>query len=415
MPVGFEGDLTVIVETDALNQVFELTNETNNTLISKPTAIYLADLPDGPPGIVLNLDDGQQFPPGSTVTFSGSASVLPATANLVFAIDLSASTAARTGSDANFDGIANANDDLNKDGSMGDILDVEIGSLLRILQSLRDNDISAMVSIVAFATSADHVDLSPLAFNQTFSSPTADVNGDGRFDIDEAVLALKAGRVDKFREFELSIGTNFETTTLLIDEALERALPAQKTQVIFLTDGGASAPTATLLNRLAGRSVDFFGFQISGTSVTTSLQFMANTIDLHPNSTGRTQLISDPQDLGAALLESLQIADVTVNGVGVQALDVNGHFFTPVTIQPGSNVFVVEATDSADRATSTTVTLLGIDPLDPAATQQQDVTSRAATVCGAHDLQSLDADAACGSGVDKHVHHDSECPGPRRV
>ena len=300
-PAGFAGDLTVIVETDALNQVFELTNEANNSLISKPTAIYLAALPDGPPAITLDVIDGQRFPQGSTITLSGAASVLPATANLIFAIDLSASTADRVGSDANFDGIANIADDLNKDGTIGDILDMEIGSLLRILQNLRDHDIHAMVSIVAFATLADHVDLSPLPFNQTFASPTADMNGNGRFDIDEAVLSMKAGRVDKFREFELSIGTNFETTTRLIDEALARALPAQKTQVIFLTDGGAAAPTALLLNRLADRGIDFFGFQISGTSVTTSLKFMADTIDANSNSTGRTQLISDPEDLGAAI------------------------------------------------------------------------------------------------------------------
>ena len=101
-------------------------------------------------------------------------------ANLVFAIDLSASTADSVGSDANFDGIANAADDLNQDGSIGDILDVEVGSLLRILQNLRDKDIHVMVSIVAFATFADHVDLSPLAFNQTFASPTADMNADFR-------------------------------------------------------------------------------------------------------------------------------------------------------------------------------------------------------------------------------------------
>ena len=384
VPAGFEGDLTVIVETDALNQVFELTNEANNTLITKPTAIYLAPLPTGPPAITLDLANGQQFPQGSTITLSGAASSLPATANLVFAIDLSASTAGFPGYDANFDGIANSTDDLNQDGSIGDILDIEIGSLLRIVQTLRDNNINAMVSIVAFATFAEHADLSPLSFNQTFASPHADVKGNGIYDIDEVALSMRSagnpGYVGKFREFELSFGTNFETTTQLIDEALERALPAQKSQVIFLTDGGAPAPAAALLNRLADRGIDFFGFQISGTSVTTSLQFMANTIDANSASTGRTQLISDPQDLGAAILQSLRIVGVTVNGSSVQALDVSGRFFTPVTVQAGSNVFVVEATDSAGRTTSTSLTLVGINPLDPSSAQQQTVTSQAATV-----------------------------------
>jgi RHS repeat-associated protein len=377
IPAGYEGDLTVIVETDSLNQVFELLNEANNIRIVTPTAFYRNDFLSGPPAILLNVTDGQKFPTGSTVSLGGLATTLPATANLVFAVDLSDSTRALAGSDANLDGIANDADDLNGDGYIGDILDSEIGALLRVVQSLRDNNIQARVAIVAFASFAEYMDLSPRVFRQTFVSPTADDNGNGIFDIDEAALSLRAGGVGKFRPFEVSIGTNFSATTTVLNEVLERRLPAEKTQVLFLTDGASAAPSLSALNMLAGYEIDFFGFQISGTSVSSQLQFMANTVDAHPVSTGRSQLISDPEDLSAALLQSLRITSVQVGESAVQALDVAGNFFTTLTIQTGANPVTVTATDTAGRTIETSLTLIGVDPAAFTPTQTQDVTTRA--------------------------------------
>jgi RHS repeat-associated protein len=377
IPAGYEGDLTVIVETDSLNQVFELLNEANNTRIVTPTAFYQNDFLSGPPAILLNVTDGQKFPTGSTVSLGGLATTLPATANLVFAVDLSDSTRALAGSDANLDGIANDADDLNGDGYIGDILDSEIGALLRVVQSLRDNNIQAHVAIVAFASFAEYMDLSPRVFRQTFVSPTADDNRNGIYDIDEAALSLRAGGVGKFRPFEVSIGTNFSATTTVLNEVLERRLPAEKTQVLFLTDGASAAPSLSALNTLADYEIDFFGFQISGTSVSSQLQFMATSVDAHPVSTGRSQLISDPEDLSAALLQSLRITSVHVGESAVQALDVAGNFFTTLTIQTGANPVTVTATDTAGRTIATSLTLIGVDPASFTPTQTQDVTSRA--------------------------------------
>ncbi len=371
VPAGFEGDLSVIVETDAWNNEFELLAEDNNARVSAPTAVYHRLLESGPPAVEAHLIDGQQFPAGSRVALSGTATVLPSTANLVFAIDLSNSTLGSAGSDANFDGIADQQDDLNGDGSVGDILDVEIGSLLRIVQSLRDNRIDARVAIVPFATFTDYMDLSPLPFFQTFVSPDADQNRNGIFDIDESVVSLTSGSARKFRELSLGIGTNFSATTILVDEVLERALPAEKSQVFFLTDGDAPVPDDADLQRLAAKGIDFYGFQISGTEVTRSLRKMGETIDADPRSAGRTFLVSDPQDLGAALLQSLQVIGVTVNNQGVQSLDAAGNFFTPVSVHEGQQTIQIRAIDSWGRSTLRQISLFGVSPSQPSASVSQ--------------------------------------------
>jgi RHS repeat-associated protein len=376
LPAGFDGDLTVVVESDSQNDVFELLDEDNNVAVQTPTGVYRKALENGPPSIQLNVDDGQQFPVDSTVILSGVATVLPATASLVFAVDLSTSTGQAVGSDANFDGISDNRDDLNEDGSIGDVLDVEIGSLLRIVQNLRDNNIDARVAVVPFATFVETADLGPRFFNQTFHSPTADDDHNGIFDIDEAVLSMTAGHMELFRSMSLSLGTNFADTINEVDEVLERAVNAQKTQVFLLTDGSAGTPAIADLERMGARGIDFYGFQIAGTSITTPLQTIADVIDADPSSTGQTQLVADPEDLASSLLQSLEIVGVTVGGSGVQSIDTSGNFFTPVVIEAGSNVITVQAFDSDGNIASRTITLIGVDPVAaPTVADLQDVSA----------------------------------------
>lgn len=62
-----------------------------------------------------------------------------------------------------------------------------------------------------------------------------------------------------------------------------------------------------------------------------------------------TQIIVGPRVVSCVPCLAFLFADVTVNGIGVQALDVNGHYFMPVTIQPGSHLILVEVKDSAGR------------------------------------------------------------------
>ena len=376
LSAGFDSDLTVVVESDSQNDVFELLDEDNNVAVQKPTGVYRKALENGPPSIQLNVDDGQQFPVDSTVILSGVATVLPATASLVFAVDLSTSTGQVVGSDANFDGISDNRDDLNEDGSVGDVLDVEIGSLLRIVQNLRDNNIDARVAVVPFATFVETADLGPRFFNQSFHSPTADDDHNGIFDIDEAVLTMTAGHMELFRSMSLSQGTNFADTINEVDEVLERTIDAQKTQVFLLTDGSAGTPAIADLERMGARGIDFYGFQIAGASITTPLQTIADVIDADPSSTGQTQLVADPEDLASSLLQSLEIVGVTVGGAGVQSIDTSGNFFTPVVIEAGSNVITVEAFDSDGNIASRTITLIGVDPVAaPIVADLQDVSA----------------------------------------
>jgi hypothetical protein len=102
---------------------------------------------------------------------------------------------------------------------------------------------------------------------------------------------------------------------------------------------------------------------------------MANVINAGSNSTGVARLVSDPEDLTSALLATLQIAGVTVNGQSVHAYDSAGNFFTPVAIAPGPNTFTVSAIDSLGNSVERTITLHGVDPAGSAVVH--DVTNRA--------------------------------------
>ncbi|MEZ6101666.1 MAG: putative Ig domain-containing protein [Pirellulaceae bacterium] len=53
------------------------------------------------------------------------------------------------------------------------------------------------------------------------------------------------------------------------------------------------------------------------------------------------------------------IVAVTVNGIGVDEVDVAGHFFSSATIQPGNNRFEFTATDAVGQDVSTTLTIAG--------------------------------------------------------
>jgi len=295
----------------------------------------------------------------------------------VFTLDVSSSTSSVTGLDANFDGVADSFDDLNSDGSVGDILDMEIGSLLRFVQNLRDNEINARVSVGVFGAFADTLDLAPQFYQQTFVDPNADEDGNGQFDIDEAALTIREAGAALFRPIGVSSGTNFSQAILELDSVVGRAPDAELTQVIFLTDGGSAAPPQADIEALASHGISFHGFQITGSSVTGSLQHIADTVDADAASTGTTTLVEDPRDLGRAMLGALEIAGVMVNGTGIASLDALGRFFTPVTIAPGPNVFTVEAIDTDGRSSLRTITLNGVDVGETSFDTLQDVTTQA--------------------------------------
>ena len=151
--------------------------------------------------------------------------------------------------------------------------------------------------------------------------------------------------------------------------------------MFFLTDGepnpGGEAP-AELLDQVAERGIEFHAVQITGTAVSAPLQFMADTIDAHADSTGTAQLVSDPNGLSATLFAAADTAvtSVQVNGQPAALLDEAGEFYAAVRIEPGDNPLTVEAFAENGVRRAVTLTLIGT-PAEPELdfTRLQDVTA----------------------------------------
>ncbi|MEZ6120964.1 MAG: putative Ig domain-containing protein [Pirellulaceae bacterium] len=377
----FAADFRLAVRNDPLNAVFEDQFDTNNfRFADNLTAIYpTARNISGQAEIALDLADGTELPAGSVVTLSGNADISPGAVNAIFIVDVSGSTRFVNNLDANFDGVVNADDDINNFADFADVLDVELGAVLRVSQQLASQAVDVMVSVVPFGTESEAADLGYAYLNQTFADTSTYLNGNLRPDYEDAVRSVYSSTglagASKFRDFSFQNGTNFAAPLDRLQEILDIAPDADKTIVYFLSDGvPTSDPTVESLQSLGESNIEFHAFQITGSEVSTAMQNMASVIDAGTNSSGSARLVSDPEHLTAALLATLNLAGVTVDNQTVRSLDAAGNFFTPVQLQLGPNTFTVAAIDSAGNSIEQQITLIGVDPSGSA--QQQDVTSR---------------------------------------
>ena len=305
VPENFTGELELAVETDAINQVFELSNENNNvTFADAPTAIYTdVRASTDQANLSFNIADNSIFPAGTTIPLTGQASTTAGTANLIFIVDVSTSTQAIDGLDANFDGVVDANDDINNDGRVGDILDAELSSVIQTINLASQQASDLQVSILLFAGDAALLDLGPALQNQAFVDPAADDNLNGIADFEEALTGVFSESLifasnigaRQFRSLIIGDGTNFQTPLVELESLLQRAQDVDQTNVYFLTDGAAvEGPTALQLSQLGAAGIDFRALQIGGTNVSDSLQ---NTVDgiNAGTSTATAQLVADPR------------------------------------------------------------------------------------------------------------------------
>src|SRR5712691_4379883 len=227
------------------------------------------------------------------------------------------------------------------------------------------------IAIVPFGSDAQPLDLSYAAFSQSFSNPFADLTTDGTPDLEQAVRSLTmvnngittTSYAGLFWSFNFPAATNFQAAVQTVDRLFAGAQTPDRNQVFFLTDGGATTePTDAEIAQLASRGIDFTAAQITGTAVTASLTRLASGIDAAAESTGIALLVADPDQLSQRLAAALSITSVTVNGQPVDVLDPTGNFFKAETLATGPNTFVVTSHDGNGRATSQTLTLIGVDP-----------------------------------------------------
>ncbi len=380
------GDYRVFVVIDAFDDIVEVGGELDNDI-----AASLSIVPEPTGGddcIVFDQLEGAEYPAGTLLALSGRAQTIEGSVNVVYVLDVSTSTQGVCGFDSNFDGVLDELDDINGDAGVssqpdgcefGTILDSELGATL-LLDSYLGQASDLSHAVVVFSASAASADLGPEDAKQVWIAPwDRDQDGDGALDLDTVLrsaysigfLACALGTgLDEFTKVNVGCGTNFRAAHLATYDALLGAAPAGRNVIVFLSDGEAfpdtAVPTPDEIVALAALGVDFRGYQLGGEVVTPSLQALADAIDAESNSTGSARSVLDLDDLLFELVQSVAVQAVTVNGVDVDSLDATGRFFHAVEIQPGPNVFFVEAIDSDGSACLSTITLNGVTPEDGA-------------------------------------------------
>lgn len=390
------GDYLVFVDVDATDLLDEPGGELNNAV---STLFKVVPSPATTGGcITFDQPDGASYPAGTTLALSGRALGLDASLDVIYVLDVSTSTQDVCGLDSNFDGVIDESDDLNGDNGTGDnpnpdctegsILDSCLGAI-RIVDGLFAQNGSVTHALAPFAGTGKTADLAPEPGIQTWTTPPErDADGDGVADFEQALLSAYAiggpfgvfgSGIELFTNVNVGGGTNFEQGFGAAATALELGPPAGERVMVFLTDGlpapEAAYPTAGALIDAAAGGLDLRCFQLGLPDVAPSLQFMADVVDAQPDGDGTARAVSDVNDLLFELVQGLEVLAVTVNGQPVDSLDAAGRFFHLVTLQPGANVFVVEAADSAGGLCEATLTLWGVVPQDGTLDLLQDVTA----------------------------------------
>lgn len=277
---------------------------------------------------------------------------------VLYVMDATTSTALtppERGSDCSGNGALGPEDDLNGDGSVGDILDCEIAGVGSLNGSLAATS-GLQVGLVAFANQAAAADLDP-AGSATFLPPQFS-GGDARPRIDTVARSVVRNRIGLYDPRTLGgsgAGTAFNSAISTALATLGSA-PAGPKWIMFLSDGQAAIDDG-LLGQLSRSGVRLRSFGIGAEAScarTGSLYKMAS-------ATGEScNLSPNPAALAAGLTGSQPDAvtgvTVSIDRVSVAAtVDAVGGWRARFTLGAGTytatarSVLTSGATRSAQR------------------------------------------------------------------
>lgn len=193
------------------------------------------------------------------VQFSGRLVGNPPT--VLYVVDVSGSTSSKFGPEGSIG-------DLNGDGDSDTILDAEIAGLLILNQELINLGYgdTARVGLIAFDSSAELVDMNPTdAGILAVTTPMADLNQNGRPDVEEAALTLRFGG-----------GTNYGSALRRAIETFDAlGTPGNQSNLIFLSDGedaGSDQDRVSLAEQLRTRGAGLVAYGAGGSAKLADLQ-----------------------------------------------------------------------------------------------------------------------------------------------
>lgn len=163
---------------------------------------------------------------------------------VVYAVDVSGSTAAPTDMDCDGDGgVAAADDDFNQDGSVGDTLDCEISGIIALNAALRAVPGSALkisVGIVGFGDDAAVADMELGDADTAFVAPGDTRDGRDVIPRVNAVAgSLTRGTIGLETTRTVGTGTDFQRP---LDVAVDALTGSGNKWIFLLSDGQAAVP-----------------------------------------------------------------------------------------------------------------------------------------------------------------------------
>ena len=146
-------------------------------------------------------------PTAGPVTLRGTVTGGTLTTTVLYAADVSTSTAHPEGLDCNGDGFAGGrNDDINGDGSAGDVLDCEIAGIQRLNDNLAGSPGHSLAGLEHFNSTPEALVLAPGSATPHFVAPQTSSGGTNVVDSNAAGLQRTP-----------DVGTDF-------DQAVQKAL-----------------------------------------------------------------------------------------------------------------------------------------------------------------------------------------------
>ncbi len=281
--------------------------------------------------------------------------------NVIYVIDVSGSTNWDQNNDVNQDGKVDSADDVNNDGRNGTILDAEIAGVIALNKSIGASA-NVKVGLVVFGNSAVLSDVSPAPGRQDFTTPLADIDGNGVIDLEESVTSIKEAHSGQNNPQRVGSGTNFASALKMMNSGFQNISGSGNAITFFLSDGfdnnGFKASTSSIITTSIGLGVKINTFAVgkgADSSNTGSLAGIAN------ETGGAFTVVTDPASLSTALptVPVVGISKVEVNGTTV-TLSAVGTFRHNVTgLVSGANNVVVNATADDGSVATANVDLQG--------------------------------------------------------
>ena len=292
-------------------------------------------------------------PAAGPVTLTGAVGPgAGGTTSVLYVVDTTRSTSTPTGSDCSGDHQLTADDDLNGDGSIGDVLDCEIAGVVALNSTLAAKP-RVQAGLVAFANEAAAADLDPNG-SATFLPPGY-TGGDARPRIEtvaRSVVGMAIGLYEPTDLGDSGDGTAFNNAVRTALDTLAQAPDGPK-WIMFLSDGQSPIDDA-LLDELTTSGVHLRSFAVGADAsciAYASLSKMAR-------ATGEgCVVVGNPAELAAGLTESepdaVNAVTVSIKDVSVAAdLDSIGGWSAPFILGPGTYAVTAVAVFASGRATS---------------------------------------------------------------